>query len=170
MTFDPLNSPVDHILLANRESPGLAVVTAANSPRSYDERRGYGLSGSRVVFTGVGLAKPVVTLSLYSDQDISDWHSWKSVVQRPPRGDRPRALDIWHPILEDQGISAVVVSDVGQPMQTDDGVWTVQIKFIEYREPVRQEVTPQGSDTEPQTRNQEIISAMTQQVNELAAS
>ncbi|MEM9075159.1 MAG: hypothetical protein AAGE52_42065, partial [Myxococcota bacterium] len=112
MTFNPIAAPIDHILLANRRSPGVAIVTNANSPRRWDERKGYAQSGARVVFRGIGLARPIVTLRLTEQQHWDDWHAWRELVQRPPIGSRARALDIWHPILEDQDIKAVVVEDV----------------------------------------------------------
>ena len=102
----------------------------------WDERRGYALSGARVVYRGIGLARPVVTLRLLTEQDFADWHDWRDLVQRAPIGTRARALDIWHPILEDLGIVSVVVEDVAQPIQVADGEWNIAIKFIEYRRPV----------------------------------
>jgi len=138
VTFNPETDPVDHILLSNEKSPGIAVVTNANSPRRWDIRKGYALSGARPVFRGVALAKPIVTFRLLSTQDWIDWHEWRNKVdlQRPPAGERARAKDIWHPILEDLGIVSVVIHDVGQPMQVADGEWNIVIKFIEFRRPV----------------------------------
>lgn len=137
MTFNPVSEPIDYVLLANRRSPGLATLSNVSSPRRWDERKGYALSGARVVFRGIGLARPILTLRLYTEQDFADWHEWRSLVQRPPVGERARAQDIWHPILEDLGITKVVVEDVLQPRQTADGEWSIDIKFIEFRRPVR---------------------------------
>jgi len=168
MTFNPELAPVDYILLANRRSPGLAVVNAASSPRKWDERKGYALSGARVIFRGIGLARPIVTLRFLSSQDWLDWHAWRDLVQRPPLGVRARALDIWHPILEDLGIVSVVVEDVLQPKQVADGEWNVDIKFIEYRRPVftlESIGSSQERSTDPVDR---YIEALTSQVQALA--
>jgi hypothetical protein len=80
---------------------------------------------------------------------------------RPPRqtpitpfGERPRALEIWHPILEDLGIRAVVVENVLQPVQTADGEWTHEIKFIEYRRPQLALARPDGAQTTPQPQTE----------------
>lgn len=156
MTFQPNTDPVDYILLANQKSPGIAIVSNASSPRRWDERKGYALSGGRVVYRGLGLARPIVTLKLFEDQDWADWHAWKPLVQRTPIGERARAKDIWHPILEDLDIVAVVVEDVVQPVQVgDQGEWHVVIKFIEFRRPKptleiigASEETPKLNDTE----------------------
>lgn len=170
MTFNPLSTPVNHILLANRRSPGLADIKGSNSPRRWDERRGYALSGSRVVFRGIGLARFIVTLRLYNDDDWDNWHDWRELVQRPPVGQRARAQDIWHPILEDLLITSAVVEDVLQPRPTtDDGEWSIDIKFIEFRPPVRVVNNVEGSDeTEELDPVQQRIQALQNQVEALA--
>jgi len=170
MTFNPLSEPVDYILLANRRSPGLATIAGADTPRRWDERRGIALSGSRVVYRGLELSKPIVRLVLLTEDDWAAWHEWKPLVERPPRGERARAKDIWHPILEDQGVTAVNVQDVLQPMQTADGEWTIEIRFIEHREPVRINELIAGSETvEEPDEAQQIILSMQNQINALQA-
>ena len=159
MSFDPLTDPVDYILLANRRSPGLATVAGASSPRRWDKRKGYAQTGARVVFRGIDLSSFVVTLRLYTRQDWADWHEWRPLVQRPPVGERARAQDIWHPILEDLGIKSAVVEDVGQPRQTGDGEWSIDIKFIEYRRPLPRIQPIDGSEARrpPTALEREII-------------
>jgi hypothetical protein len=169
MSFNPTTTPVDYILLANRRSPGIAEVNAANSPRRWDERRGYALSGARVVYRGIGLTRPIVTLRLYTDQDWQDWHEWRDLVERPPVGERARALDIWHPILEDLQVTSVVVEDVLQPKQTADGEWSIDIKFIEFRRPVRALSVPEGSEERSDDPVDRYIEQLTSQVQALAA-
>ncbi len=163
MTFNPLDEPIDHIVLAGRSSPGIAVITNADSLRRWDERRGYALSGARVVFRGIGLAKPIVTLRLFTTADFRDWHNWRDVVQRPPVGERARAKDIWHPMLEDLGIVSVVVSNVLQPKQVADGEWNIDIKFIEFRRPVPTlENIGESEEREPTEAEQIILQLETQ--------
>ena len=138
MAFDPISEPIDYVLLANQRSPGLADLSNVSSPRRWDERKGYALSGSRVVYRGIGLARPLLTLRLYTAEDFAAWHEWRPLLDRPAVGTRPRqALDIWHPILEDNGITKVVVEDVLGARQTADGEWSIDIKLIEFRLPVR---------------------------------
>lgn len=151
MTFDPIRSPVDYILLAGQRSPGIAEVHGASSPRRWDERKGYAQSGSLVVFRGVGLARFRVLLTLLTEDDWSAWHEWRDLVQRPPIGERARAKDIWHPILEDLGIASAVVEDVLQPEQDDKGEWVIEIRFIEHRMPVPRIESITASETEQLT-------------------
>ena len=163
MSFEPLTTPIDHILLSGERSPGIASVTGADSERELQERRGYGLGGAFVVYKGIKLIEPKVTLKLVTVDDWNDWHEWRPVLSRPPTGRRPQALDIWHPILEDQGVTSVLVKKVGQPVPSDDGSWTITIDFKEYRRPQRALATADGSSTERLTPGELAILAQQNQ-------
>ena len=150
MTWSPLSQPQDYILLAHRKSPGIAEVVGASSVRNWDERKGYGLDGAFAVYRGRGLTKFSVVIRLYSEQDWADWYAWKTIVDRVPTkrgGTSPAAgyLDIEHPILEALGVKAAAVQELMQPEQTDDGEWTIEIKFLEARFPKFALATPEGS-------------------------
>lgn len=169
MSFDPVTSPVDYVLLEGQRSPGLATISGAGSKLKWDERRGFALSGSRVVFRGTILARPTLTIRLYTAKHWSAWHRWRPLIQRPPVGERATASDIWHPILEDFDITAVVVESVSQPKQTtDDGEWTIEIKLIEHRAPVFTLENVDASATTPTDPVERRIAALTAQVEILA--
>ena len=168
MTWDPITGAVDYVLLAGRRSPGLAEITGGASARQWDERRGYGLSGARVVFRGVKLSRPTLKLRLITAQDWVDWEAWRDLVTKPPPMVRPRAMDIWHPLLEQIGVSSVVVEDLSQPEQTGDGEWTITIKLIEYREPVYALAAPTASQEQAQDPVDAQIERLTAQVQALA--
>lgn len=148
MAFDPITSPVDHVVLSGQRSPGIAEITGATSPRRWDERRGYALSGSTVIFRGVGLARFKIVLRLLTPEHWAEWATWSQLVQRPPPLERARALDISHPILEDLGIRSCVIETVGQPVQASQGggEWSIEIACIEYRRPTPAIARPDGSD------------------------
>ena len=164
MSFQPLTQPVDHITLAGQRSPGVADLTDTLSDSDIQERKGYGLGGAYAVYKGLKIAYPKVTIKLVTSQHWDDWHAWRPLIARPPTGRRPRALDIWHPILEDLGITSVLVKSYTQPTQTGDGEWSVVITFVEYRRPQRALVTPDGSDTDALTPGDLEILALRNQV------
>lgn len=145
MTWDPQLDPVDYVEIAGRRSPGIAEVIGAGSPRQWDEARGPGLSGARLRFRGLRLSHFIIRITLRETVDFEGWEAWRDVVQRPPLGERPRAQDIVHPVLEDAGIRSAVVEDVSGLEQIDDGVWTVEIKMIEHRPVVRAAAIIDGS-------------------------
>lgn len=160
--FSPLAEPVDHILLAGSKSPGVCDVTEASSVRRWDERRGFGLSGATSVYRGIALAHPVVTFRLYTEQDWLEWALFALLLVKPPLGTRPRAMDIWHPILEDLDIRSVGVEKLDQPVMSDDsGVWSIKCKFIEYR-PLQPALSiPDGSQATPLSENDRMIAELT---------
>lgn len=160
MTWQPLTEPVDYILLAGQRSPGLAEVTGADSVRELQERKGYGLGGATVVYKGIKLINPKVVIRLTTQADWDAWHEFAPLLKRAPTGRRARAMDIWHPILEDQDVTSVLVESVSQPVRTkDDGEWSITIAFKEYRPPQRMISTPDGSDNTQLTPLQLQISA-----------
>lgn len=168
MSFDPFVTPIDYFLLASQRSPGVAQIAGAGSPRKWDEHGGYGLSGSTLIFTGTKLSEFEARLMLTTSQDWADWHAWKPLVARPPRMTRPRALDIWHPWLEELEIKRAVVLDVLQPEQDDTGGWTRIVKFKAFRAPVRTLAKPEGSQAKPTDPVDAYIEKLTNQVQTLA--
>lgn len=151
MAFDPLLTPVDFILLNGQRSPGLATVEGAGLPRKWDELVGYGWSGSFTVYKGQRLATWKVHLDLVEPQDWIDWEAFRTLLARPISGQRPKALDIWHPWLAPFGIKSCVVRDVTQPTETDDAIWRVSIDFMEFRAPKRALARPDASTTKDGT-------------------
>lgn len=173
MTFNPSTSPQDYIVLAGKRSPGVAEVLGASSPREWAERGGYGVTGAFSVFKRRGLSHFSVKLTLATDQDWQDWAVWKPVVDKLPTkrgGTTPASgyLKIEHPILADLDIKAAGVEDVGAPEQTDNGVWTITIKFIEFRSPKVTLATPEGAKATPVDPYDKKIEELTDQFDRLA--
>lgn len=134
----------DYILLNGLRSPGRADVLSADGlVRSWDERKGYGFSGAFLVYTGDGLPKFTVRLTLWAPPDLFvEWTPFAQQLALSPKGlvaadYATFALGIGHPVLNAPpwSISSVVVESVGLPIQDDDGLWTIDIKFIVYRAP-----------------------------------
>jgi hypothetical protein len=177
--FDPLSTPIDKVLLAYdppkgqqvawQVSPGLAEVRGAGSPRRWDERQGYGLSGAFPVFFGRKLARFDIVIRLYTSADWADWASWSQLVAHPPFGQRAKALACYHPWLADLDIGACVVEDVLQPEEIDNGGYSITIKCLEWRKPkitlVKPDAAKAAASTDPVDAK---IEALTAQVQELA--
>lgn len=168
MPHDPLNNPVDYIKLGGVVSPGFADVIGAGNPRTYDERKGYGLSGAFVVFKGIKLCHFSVKIRLYTDEDWAGWRRFSPVLRRPPVGERPKALSIWHPQLEDCDIKAVVIEDCDAGEQTADGEWTFTIKMCEFRKPKVGLAKPEAAAAEPLDPVDQKIEVLASQFTELA--
>lgn len=137
MSWNPIEEPTDFAVVAGQRTPGLCDVKKAGSPRRWDKRRGYGLSGSTLVYRGTDLGEFSLCLRLYTVDDWNAWHAFKGVVRRPEAGRRATALDIVHPQLAEVDITSAVVLDVLAPVQTSpEGEWTIEIPMQEFRRPV----------------------------------
>jgi hypothetical protein len=143
--INPFDSPEawDKFILAGRQSPGLCTECAGSNPRKWDKRDGTAQSGATVVYSGDGLASFSAKIQLgwgiegrTPQQEWEDWYAFKELL-KPPSEKNPQALDIYHPNLEalPVPIHAVVVADDGVigPKQVADGVWEIELKFMQYR-------------------------------------
>jgi hypothetical protein len=129
----------DYVTIANVPSPGRATILGAGLKRTWEIRKGYGLSGATVVFTGADLAKFDIEIALW---DAEHWIQWdlfaKAILAKPPTALAPVALGIQHPLLnlEPLKITSIVVEEVTQFEEDDSGLWICKIKCIEYRAPM----------------------------------
>ena len=173
--FNPITDAdlYDFITLSGQRSPGICDVSGASAPREWDIRKGYGLSGAIVVYTGDGLAKFTVRLLLWEPAQFDEWEAWRPLIRKPPRGVRPKAQDIFHPYLEELGIGSAVVEDELQWTQPEAGLFVKDIKFIQFRAPLPALAKPEASQTKPneptaQTEAEKMIADLAAQVKELA--
>lgn len=130
----------DFIVLGGAPSPGLAVVKGAGTPRKWDIRDGYGLSGASVVFMGEGLTPFDVDIFAWLPAHFEQWKVFaRLTIVNPPLGTRPTSLSIQHPVLQDPplAISQVVVTNCTQWEQDPDGggLFARTISFLQYRKP-----------------------------------
>lgn len=147
--WNPITEPWDFVDFAGQTTPGIAEVVGASTPRRWDERESYGLSGALVVYHGLKLARFSVLIRLYTQQHWDDWYGFKPLVDKVPIGRRQGPLDITHPLLQQLGIRSVVVEEVVQPTQVEDGVWEIEVKLIEYRRPVLSLAKADGAKATP---------------------
>lgn len=129
----------DYIVLGGEQSPGKAEVVGAGSPRGWDKREGYGFSGGFLVYKGDNLASFKVRISIWTPDQFAQWARFaRLTLVKPPIGTKAKALEIQHPLLnlDPIKITSVVVEDVSQWDQDDDGLWTCEISFIQFRAPM----------------------------------
>ena len=150
MTWSPLTDPEDKIQLAKRLTPGICDIDGLGSPRDWEERGGYGLSGATVVFKGKKLSHFSIKFRLYTVKDWTDWYAFLPFVSRLPIGKNAKGLDVKSKLTEMLGIKSIVIDDILAPTQTGDGEWTVELKVIEYRSPTFALSKAEGSEATPE--------------------
>lgn len=182
MTINPYDTPeaYDHFVLAGQLSPGLCTdMAGAGNPRGWDEKKGTGVKGATLTYTGDGLARWPAKIQLgwgidgrTIQQEWEDWDAFKALLV-PPTKKNPEALDFYHPIIEalPVPINAVVIDDVIAPKQVQDGIWEIEIKFRQYRKPEPAQATATGSKSNrnaPSDPVDDMIKDLTNQVKDLA--
>lgn len=128
----------DFVRIGGKQSPGACSIVKAGTPRKWDVRQGWGLVGAAVYFVGDQPAKFDVIITLWEDSHWSDWSDFATVLAKPPKGTRPKAVGIQHPILTTPplSITSVVIEDVSQPILSEFGDWDIVISCLEYRAPL----------------------------------
>jgi hypothetical protein len=165
MTWNPIEQPVDECWLGGYATPGICEVVGASSPRKWDEQAGYAMSGAILIYRGTGLAHFSLNLKLYTLEHWNTWDLIKPILMRPPVGKRANALDVVHPVLNEVGISQLVIEDVGAPEQVEDGVWSISIKCIEWRRYGLGVSKPDGSEATPADPRDVEIGELTDERN-----
>jgi hypothetical protein len=165
---NPIESPVDFVVIAGKRTPGLATITGLGTPRKWEEVQGYGLTGATLRYLGNSLSSFTISLRLYSEQEWADWYAFKPTVDRTPSGKRPQALACSHPWLRDANVVSMIVEDLLAPEQTGDGEWTIAIKCKQFRAVRRTLAKPEAAQQQPVDAWDAKILANTESINALA--
>lgn len=177
-TWNPLDEPYNYVVVGGRRTPGIASLSGLGSPRKWDQRQGYGFSGATVVYKGTWLSPFKLSIALYSARDWEGWDSFfDAVLKKPPPvtsptslyPPRPRALDVWHPLLERLDIRAAVVVNPHAPEQRQPGEWVAEIEMLEFRRPRLALSRPDGAQSRPLDPVEQQIAANTRIIQELAS-
>jgi hypothetical protein len=143
----------DTFLIGVDPCPGRARLISGNSPRAWDERQAYGMTGATLVPTGDHLGVHVFKVQIWCETDETgspagqQWTAYQAFaakylaksVRFVPGSTTPRALAIYHPVLSapPTSVTEVVVEDVTDMIQPEDeDFFECEIHFKEYRAPV----------------------------------
>jgi hypothetical protein len=130
----------EYVMIGGDRSPGKATIRGASSPRGWDERKGYALSGATLVPSGNPLGEFEILFEFWDETQIPLWYSFASKyfdesVRLVPGTLKPKALGIEHPILSAPPlrITEAVVLDATQLDMDETGLWSCTVKFKRYR-------------------------------------
>ncbi len=145
--------PTQHyISIGGERSPGKATVRGGNTPRGWDIRKGYGLTGATVAPTGDELAAGIVVLfEFWQAAQITAWYAYAAKyfdksVRILPGGKTPKPLGIFHPVLAAPplGMTSFVVKDATQLENDGTGLWSCEVHLLQYRKPKPALAKPSG--------------------------
>ena len=139
---------VDWVVLDNRIPPGTSYPTGSGSPRKWDKRAGYGISGAFLVYTGADLSEFEVHVTIWTEEHWTEWLEFSTVLEKPKQGTKPKAIPIVHPLVNRPPIriTEVVVEDVSQfePDETRE-LWTCVIKLSAWKGPEKMLARPSAA-------------------------
>lgn len=137
----------DAIRVAGVWSPGLCVISKAGMIFTWDKRKGYGLGGAWLIFTGDDLAEFDITWTFWRQDQVDAWKAFqKTNFSKPPAQPqlngaflpnipRPKALGVYNPILNELGINQMVPKNIGQFRQIVIGKWEKTCSFYQFNPP-----------------------------------
>lgn len=125
--------------LAGQKSPGVLKQPAfadAKKAEGWDVGTAPGKDGSALEHKGAKPAKFSCEITLWSDENgdrFDEWEKWKPLLGTSSKdGDEQQALDIYHPTLDEIGITSVVIATWSPPaLDGPGGSSTVKIEFID---------------------------------------
>jgi hypothetical protein len=138
----------DAIRITGTWSPGLCEISKAGVIFTWDKRKGYGLGGAWLIFTGDDLSEFDITWRFWRQDQIDAWKAFqKTNFSKPPvqpqqngaflpNIPKPKALGVYNPILNELGITQMVPKTIGQFRQTVIGKWEKTISFYQFKPPV----------------------------------
>jgi hypothetical protein len=175
--WDPWTYPVNYVSVITTKqkspakSPGIATIVDAADERNIDELKGFGISKPFSRFLGRKLARFSIKLQLYGPADYQAWNIFRGIISILPTQKIPNAMDIWHPQLEEIGVRAFQLLKLPQAVQEQDGIWSVDIKCIEFAgAPKVAVIKPTASAGKPTDPNADVKAqlASARQADQLA--
>lgn len=139
---DPIQDPdlFEHIILADKISPGLAILSGHERVVKWDVKEGNGQDGGSTTLKGFPPGSFTVNFYLTKDEsfdvdEFADWEPFADLIWSTVRGKTPKALDIYHPDLARNDYKSVTLGKMGGLVHDGKGGANIAVLFQEYRPP-----------------------------------
>lgn len=114
----------------------------------WEKRAGKGTQGATLALVTAPPCEGTFTLQLFSVQDFKDWDNFvKLVLSIDPAKQKAEGLSIYYPGFAAVGLTDVVVEKYGIPQHQGKGLYTVEIKLIEWLQPPPDNITSTVANT-----------------------
>lgn len=161
-------NPIDHedlfnsIELGGIVSPGKVTLSGHDRKASWDVKKGPGLTGATTTLKEIPPIEFTATFYLVRDDSqgidqFEEWETFLRVIESTVSGQKPKAIDIYHPDLASQTppIASVCKAGVAGVVHDGRGGQTIAVKFQEYRAPKPAGGTPTGAKAKAKTADPE---------------
>lgn len=138
------------ITLGGKRSPGVVTLSGHDLVDKWDVKAGAGQTGATTSLNGGDPKTFTATFYLCRDnsQSVDDfefWPAFRAVIDSTVSGKVPKPLDVYHPDLAANGITAVCRASVSGTTYDGKGGATIAVKFIEYRPAKKKGGSPNGA-------------------------
>lgn len=164
--IDPLVDPgsLDVIYAAGVISPGLFVLAGGAREYKWDIKDAPGAQGAFITYRGWRPTQGIKgTFYFWEPGQVEAFYEWAQVWALDARKFATKPVDVYHPVLAANDITALVTKSFGPLTGTPQQLWSVTLEWIEWRpaKPIQSD-TPQGATTRlgrptPQNKMQEEI-------------
>ncbi len=131
----------DFLRVGDMRSPGVCTISGNDLKIGWDIKAADGQKGA----TTTRINEPLKQFSALfylanstDDLNVSDfdrWDEFQDMLERSVSGATPSALEVYHPDLSRNHITAVTIAAIGGMQSDGKGGATVKIDFIEHRPP-----------------------------------
>jgi len=158
----------DSVELAGVKSPGVVKLSGHDDKTSWDVKAGSGQAGASLTRKGTPPVEFTATFYLATSEEQDAWAYFRDVIKSSVAG-TTKALDIYHPDLEANGIKSVVKGTIGGVVHDGKGGQTIAVKFQVYAPPVKAAGSPSGSASKAKREGKTVVDPNAAANAELAA-
>lgn len=126
----------DFMMINGFPTPGKCEISDLKRAFGWDKKKGKGTQGVSVSYTGKDFCEFKATFWLWTPLHFAVWGSLVEILKyRPDKGIKPSALSVVHPALAPLDVSAVVIQHIGALEHQGEGLFKVEISFLEWAPP-----------------------------------
>jgi hypothetical protein len=150
-SFDPVtfSQALDVVNLAGIDTPGRAEIGEWKRVNDYDVKVGKGTAGATITLKGQPPAKGSIKFYAWRPDHFARWDTILPLLRWDPAKDKNKqAIGIFHPLLDDIGVSAVMPPESIGSWQHEGGLmFSRTIEFLEFVQPQAANIatTPAGA-------------------------
>jgi hypothetical protein len=130
-------------------SPGYCTLSGFKRSFGWEIKKGKGAKGSTVTLNEYPPSEGTITFKLWTPEHLLQWREFRDIWNYDPTKKPIKAVDIFHPVLADLGISQVVCKTIGMLDYKGKGLYEVTIELIEYNPPPKKPAVSTPASSEP---------------------
>ncbi len=174
---NPFTSPelYNVLITGGEESPGVcALVDGGGRPYKWDIKDQAGAQGASITYRGFRPSEGIAfKFKFWTAAQVDDFYNrYVPLLAYDATKTNPKPISVLHPVLMANDISSLVTDEIGPLTHEGQQLWTVTIKFTEYRPAKKKNVTSTPTGTTPSANSAAkptVQDAQDQEISKLLA-